>query len=211
MTIACPQIPTPECLRVFTRFPQTVKVFFGGAHDNGYTSTLTLLQNEGLLDKVILLKGYKDLAHEINGLGLPQLEIEGVFIQKKLHTNGAKKASAAAAAASVTAAVSSLALGIPKTNSPKPKTPAVQPQENEKGRTAKSSTGSASVSAPSTPAKKTRPLDPDQVRSTFHLLVHHMLMLLTYSLFTSVCPSPGFDDHWLTLLQRNPHRATSST
>src|SRR5262245_60906589 len=70
-----------------------------GAHDNGYTSTLNLLQNEGLLDKVVLLKAYKELAHEINSLHLPQLEIDGVFIQKKLQTNGKQKAAAAAAVA----------------------------------------------------------------------------------------------------------------
>ncbi|GBE77914.1 hypothetical protein SCP_0107960 [Sparassis crispa] len=80
-----------ECLRVFTRFPQTVRVFFGGAHDNGYTSTLNYLQNEGLLDKIVLLRGYKDLAHELKSLGLPHLEIEGVFMTKKLPNNSFKK------------------------------------------------------------------------------------------------------------------------
>lgn len=80
-----------ECLRVFTRFPQTSKVFFGGAHDNGYTSTLTYLQNEGLLDKIILLRGYKDLAYEIKGLELPHLDIQGLFMTKRLQTHSSKK------------------------------------------------------------------------------------------------------------------------
>ena len=73
-----------ECLRVFTRFPQTSRVFFGGAHDNGYTSTLNHLQNEGLQDKLTILCGYKDLAHELKSLDLPYLEIQGVFITQKL-------------------------------------------------------------------------------------------------------------------------------
>jgi len=80
-----------ECLRVFTRFPQTMRVFFGGAHDNGYTSTLNYLQNEGLLDKIIILRGYRDLAHELKSLDLPNVWIEGVFLTKRLPNNPFKK------------------------------------------------------------------------------------------------------------------------
>ena len=83
-----------ECLRVFTRFPQTSRVFFGGGHDNGYTSTLNQLQNEGLHSKITILRGYKDLAYELKSLNLPQIEIEGIFMTKKLQ-NQAKKSSPA--------------------------------------------------------------------------------------------------------------------
>lgn len=95
-------------MRVFTRFPQTSKVFFGGkhaqsrkiifsphvlsgAHDNGYTSTLNYLQNEGLVEKVIILRGYKELAYEIKGLQLPHIDIEGLFMKRKLYTHSSKK------------------------------------------------------------------------------------------------------------------------
>ncbi|RPD82575.1 hypothetical protein L226DRAFT_549286 [Lentinus tigrinus ALCF2SS1-7] len=141
-----------EYLRVFTRFPQTSKVFFGGAHDNGYTSTLNLLQNEGLLDKVILLKGYKDLAHEIHNLNLPQLNIDGVFIQKKLQTNGKQKVGPAANA-----------IGSAASKSPKPpKQPMPLPQDNDKARYSKPSTPVPNVAKTGTPVRKPRPLDPDQ-------------------------------------------------
>lgn len=73
-----------EHLRLFTRFPQTFLVYFGGAHDNGYTSTLASLQNEGLLDKIVLLRGYKDLAIELKHLQLPVVEVEGVFRSTKM-------------------------------------------------------------------------------------------------------------------------------
>ncbi|KAJ7254077.1 hypothetical protein B0H12DRAFT_570449 [Mycena haematopus] len=76
-----------ECLRVFTRFPQTSFVFFGGGHDNGYTSALTSLENEGFLHKVVLLRGYKDLAMELKNLRLPELTIDGLFMTHKLPTN----------------------------------------------------------------------------------------------------------------------------
>ena len=131
-----------------------------GAHDNGYTSTLNLLQNEGLLDKVVLLKGYKDLAHEINSLRLPQLEIDGVFIQKKLHTNGKQKAAAAVSAAATGAAATA------NNKSPKkqPLTPASS--ESDKARQSGPSTPIAQIVKPATPVKKPRPLDPNQVRGS---------------------------------------------
>ncbi|KAJ7492585.1 hypothetical protein FB451DRAFT_1218897 [Mycena latifolia] len=75
-----------EYLRVFTRFPQTSLVFFGGAHDNGYTSALTSLENEGFSKKFVLLRGYKDLAIELKNLQLPELTINGVFMTHKLPT-----------------------------------------------------------------------------------------------------------------------------
>ncbi|THH15979.1 hypothetical protein EW146_g4587 [Bondarzewia mesenterica] len=83
-----------EYLRVFTCFPQTSRVYFGGAHDNGYTSTLNLLDNEGFLDKVVLLRGYRNLAVELKNLNLPHLEIEGLFMTQKLQSNTPKKISA---------------------------------------------------------------------------------------------------------------------
>lgn len=82
-----------ECLRVFTRFPQTSRVFFGGAHDNGYTSTLNYVSNEGFHHKLTILRGYKDFAAELKSLNLPYLDIPGLFMTEKLQTNNHKKLS----------------------------------------------------------------------------------------------------------------------
>jgi hypothetical protein len=60
---------------------------FSGGHDNGYTSALTSLENEGFLNKVVLLRGYKDVALELKNLRLPELTIDGVFMTRKLQTN----------------------------------------------------------------------------------------------------------------------------
>jgi hypothetical protein len=57
-----------------------------GGHDNGYTSALTSLENEGLLQKVVLLRGYNDVAIELKNLRLPELTIDGVFMTHKLPT-----------------------------------------------------------------------------------------------------------------------------
>jgi hypothetical protein len=42
------------------------------------------LNNEGLLDKILLLRGYKDVAFELKALKLPFVEFEGVFMTQKL-------------------------------------------------------------------------------------------------------------------------------
>jgi hypothetical protein len=55
-----------------------------GGHDNGYLHTLTELQSERLLDKIVLLKGYKRVAAELQSLPLPTLEIESLFMPEKL-------------------------------------------------------------------------------------------------------------------------------
>ncbi|KAI0043196.1 hypothetical protein FA95DRAFT_1546637 [Auriscalpium vulgare] len=84
-----------EYLRVFTRFPQTTRVYFGGAHDNGYFSTLTFLENEGLLGKVVLLRGYKDVAFELKNIDIAHLEVAGLFMMNKLQTNPHRKSPTA--------------------------------------------------------------------------------------------------------------------
>lgn len=55
-----------------------------GGHDNGYSSTLASLETEGLLDKVILLSGYKELALELQHLRLPAVHIDGLFRPTKV-------------------------------------------------------------------------------------------------------------------------------
>ncbi|KAH8113332.1 hypothetical protein DFH11DRAFT_1601415 [Phellopilus nigrolimitatus] len=74
-----------EYLQTYTRFPQTMKVFFGGGHDNGYLPSLTALENECLLDKIVLLKGYRDIATELKALRLPTLSLDNLFRTAKLN------------------------------------------------------------------------------------------------------------------------------
>jgi hypothetical protein len=55
-----------------------------GGHDNGYTSTLTALENEQLLGKLVLLQGYNEIANELQKLCLPSLRVDGLFMTQKL-------------------------------------------------------------------------------------------------------------------------------
>ena len=113
------QLQIPEYLQTFARFPQTLRVFFGGeytsywdncvqctvdysllgGHDNGYSSTLAALENEQLSGKLVILQGYSEVANELQRLSLPSLKVDGLFMTHKLHYT-AKKCSS-----SVTAAV----------------------------------------------------------------------------------------------------------
>ncbi|KAF9044719.1 hypothetical protein BDZ89DRAFT_1058812 [Hymenopellis radicata] len=79
-----------EYLRVFSLLPQMALIYFGGGHDNGYSSTLASLETEGLLDKVILLHGYKELALELQHLRLPAVHIDGLFRPTKVPSHTTK-------------------------------------------------------------------------------------------------------------------------
>ncbi|KIJ32342.1 hypothetical protein M422DRAFT_70627 [Sphaerobolus stellatus SS14] len=71
-------------LQSWTRFGHTIKVYFGGGHDNGYYPTLSELRTEGLLEKIVLLQGYQEIAHEIDSLHLPLLSSNGLFRSEKI-------------------------------------------------------------------------------------------------------------------------------
>ncbi|KAG9030955.1 hypothetical protein FRB95_003292 [Tulasnella sp. JGI-2019a] len=77
-----------ESLKLHARLPQTRKVIFGGAHDNGYMPTLISLATEGHLDKLVILKGSANMAHEIDRFrsqaAVDLITIPGLFLQKKL-------------------------------------------------------------------------------------------------------------------------------
>ncbi|KAJ7507655.1 hypothetical protein B0H11DRAFT_133071 [Mycena galericulata] len=64
--------------------PQTFKIIFGGCHDNGYASSLHSQITAGFRDKLILLKGYEEMATAITELELPFLEIPNLFMTHKL-------------------------------------------------------------------------------------------------------------------------------
>ncbi|KAF8336368.1 uncharacterized protein EI90DRAFT_2992437 [Cantharellus anzutake] len=80
-----------EMLRLFAHLPQTKLILFGGGHDNGYATDLSALRTERLLDKVVLLKGYTQLAREVESLEVPTKTVEGLFFEHKLPYSGAWK------------------------------------------------------------------------------------------------------------------------
>lgn len=57
-----------------------------GCHDNGYVSSLRSQITAGFRDKLILLKGYTQMATAIAALDLPTMEIPDLFITQKLAT-----------------------------------------------------------------------------------------------------------------------------
>ncbi|CAE6541282.1 unnamed protein product [Rhizoctonia solani] len=106
-----------ELMRIFVRFPHVKKIYFGGGHDNGYTSNLATLQTEGYLDKIVLLQGYTEVAAEIKTLPLTRLDNNGLFLAEKL-SNKTVLANAAPSPAPVTRAK-----GPAKSPAPEPAVP----------------------------------------------------------------------------------------
>ncbi|KAJ7904396.1 hypothetical protein B0H14DRAFT_2662655 [Mycena olivaceomarginata] len=66
------------------QLPQTFKVVFGGCHDGGYLACLRSSETSGYREKLILLKGYTQMAPAIAELDLPFIEIPDLFMTQKL-------------------------------------------------------------------------------------------------------------------------------
>ncbi|KAJ1308724.1 hypothetical protein OPQ81_004415 [Rhizoctonia solani] len=73
-----------EMLRVFATAPQTKIIYFGGGHDSGYASALSCYQNLGLEEKIVILKGYDEIAYDLRKLPFRIMNTEGLFMSEKI-------------------------------------------------------------------------------------------------------------------------------
>ncbi|QRV72491.1 hypothetical protein RhiJN_00505 [Ceratobasidium sp. AG-Ba] len=73
-----------EMLRLFVATPQTKVIYFGGGHDSGYGSTLSHYQNLGFEDKIVILKGYAEVAYDLRNLLFKVISSDGLFMQEKI-------------------------------------------------------------------------------------------------------------------------------
>ncbi|KAF9557234.1 hypothetical protein CPC08DRAFT_640508 [Agrocybe pediades] len=77
-----------EYLQIFTCFPQTIRLFFGGYDAVAYMSTLSALEKDHMLGKIVILSPpqSQDAASDRNSnyFSLPQLTVNGIFLQDKL-------------------------------------------------------------------------------------------------------------------------------
>ncbi|KAG8722487.1 hypothetical protein FRC08_001543 [Ceratobasidium sp. 394] len=73
-----------EMLRLFVTTPQTKVVYFGGGHDSGYGSTLSHYQNLGFEEKIVMLKGYAEIAYDLRNLSFRTIPSDGLFMQEKI-------------------------------------------------------------------------------------------------------------------------------
>ncbi|OBZ76776.1 hypothetical protein A0H81_03973 [Grifola frondosa] len=71
-----------EYLQTYTRFPQTLRVFFGGS-DDSYTSTLATLEKEELLGKLVLMQGSSEPTEDIRQLPVPFMQVDGLFMSER--------------------------------------------------------------------------------------------------------------------------------
>ncbi|KAG8697025.1 hypothetical protein FRC09_008114 [Ceratobasidium sp. 395] len=73
-----------EMLRLFVTNPQTKVVYFGGGHDSGYGSTLSHYQSMGFEEKIVVLKGYAEIAYDLRTLSFRTISSDGLFMQEKI-------------------------------------------------------------------------------------------------------------------------------
>ncbi|CUA70127.1 hypothetical protein RSOLAG22IIIB_00475 [Rhizoctonia solani] len=73
-----------EMLRVFATAPQTKIVYFGGGHDSGYAGALSHYQNLGLETKIVILKGYDEIAYDLRNFPFRIMDTDGLFMSDKV-------------------------------------------------------------------------------------------------------------------------------
>ncbi|GLB33666.1 hypothetical protein LshimejAT787_0105500 [Lyophyllum shimeji] len=83
-----------EYLQTYTRFPQTLRVFFAGGQSDvpDYMSMFSSLEKEQLLGKIVMLRSSSDLEVDSRLPSLPRLIVDGLFMTEKpsgrVTTNG---------------------------------------------------------------------------------------------------------------------------
>ncbi|KAG6817198.1 hypothetical protein H0H87_011556 [Tephrocybe sp. NHM501043] len=84
-----------EYLQTYTRFPQTLRVFFGGGQSDasGYLSTFSALEKEQMLGKIVILRSSDEVELDSRLPSLPRLTVEGVFMTEKPSGRGFQKLS----------------------------------------------------------------------------------------------------------------------
>ncbi|KAF8607930.1 hypothetical protein BDV93DRAFT_519918 [Ceratobasidium sp. AG-I] len=89
-----------EMLRTFVTTPQTRVVYFGGGHDSGYGGALSHYQNLGFEDKIVILKGYAELAYDLRNLPFKTISSDSLFMQEKIDTESSGSLTGAFSTAS---------------------------------------------------------------------------------------------------------------
>ncbi|KDR83573.1 hypothetical protein GALMADRAFT_653594 [Galerina marginata CBS 339.88] len=75
-----------EYIQIFTCFPQTLRLFFGGYDPVAYMSTLSALEKDQMLGKIVIL--YRSHGQDANGekpnvFSLPRLVVDGLFMTER--------------------------------------------------------------------------------------------------------------------------------
>ncbi|KAG8886744.1 hypothetical protein FRB98_001045 [Tulasnella sp. 332] len=138
-----------KSLELYARLPQVRKIFFAGAHDNGYLPTLISLGTEGQLDKLVIIKGHA-MAYEfdmfLQETSVDVIALPNLFLRQKLLSSGALNSKphsfALPSKSSYPSGTSSASIGHATTGSPptprgqnsstRPTSPTKSPQKNQK-------------------------------------------------------------------------------
>lgn len=77
-----------ENLKLYASNAQCGFILLGASHDNGYAPVLSSLQTEGRLKNVLILKGYSNVAFELQQYEKLTVEIPGLFRKNKVQDVG---------------------------------------------------------------------------------------------------------------------------
>ncbi|KAF8076246.1 hypothetical protein FPV67DRAFT_1573359 [Lyophyllum atratum] len=82
-----------EYLQTYTRFPQTLRVFFGGGQSDvsGYMSMFSTLEKEQLLGKIVMLRSSSELDVDARLPSLPRLNVDRLFMTDRPSGRGFTK------------------------------------------------------------------------------------------------------------------------
>ncbi|WWD22538.1 hypothetical protein CI109_107031 [Kwoniella shandongensis] len=83
-----------EYLKVYARNAQCEMIVLGASHDNGYANILSSLQTESRLSKLLLLKGYSDLAPQLKQYSSRVVSIPDLFRTTRVPTTFSSVAAA---------------------------------------------------------------------------------------------------------------------
>ncbi|KJA30077.1 hypothetical protein HYPSUDRAFT_125737 [Hypholoma sublateritium FD-334 SS-4] len=84
-----------EYIQIFTCFPQTLRLFFGGYDSMAYMPTLSALERDQMLGKIVILHPLQDTQEgnstRPNVFSLPRLAVDGLFLAEKLPRGVSRK------------------------------------------------------------------------------------------------------------------------
>ncbi|KAI0720265.1 hypothetical protein C8T65DRAFT_8635 [Cerioporus squamosus] len=72
-----------EYVETYVRFPQTLRLFFGGIND-AYLSMYSSLEKEELVGKLVLLQPSSDASPAVQQMAVKSLRIDGLFMEERL-------------------------------------------------------------------------------------------------------------------------------
>ncbi|RPD67017.1 hypothetical protein L227DRAFT_11412 [Lentinus tigrinus ALCF2SS1-6] len=84
------EVKVKEYVKTYIRFPQTLRLFFGGI-DDAYLSMYSSLEKEELVGKLVLVQPPSDASPAIRQMVAKSLQLDGLFMEERLTPLSARR------------------------------------------------------------------------------------------------------------------------